>query len=179
MRIVFLIYGLSFLSVQAQWTDQSLISTVAKYGIDLKNQGDAFNLDGTVISKTSISYAAKSVMTGFDSYFPATLPSSLKIPHLSPDSTHPNLAFWYTPDVFVRDGIVDGALISEWISVANICYSGHADSISCTLSKSANKQVLQGRFRMNWCRQIINFFCGSLLQVVTRSTLKAFHSLWV
>ena len=38
-------------------------------------------------------FELKSVMSGFDSYFQATLPSSLKIPHLSPDKTHQNLAF--------------------------------------------------------------------------------------
>ena len=132
---------LNCIDVSAQWTDQSLVSDTIKYGVDLANQGDAFNLDGTITSKTAVSYTAKSVITGFDSYFPSTLPSSLKVPFLTPDSTHPNLAFWYTPDVFTRDGVADGTRVSEWINVANICYNGHADSTSCTQLKKSNKQV--------------------------------------
>ena len=137
--LIFSLFNLTF--TKAQWTDQSLVSTVVKYGPNLADQGDTFNLDGTVISKTSISYTAKSVITGFDSYFPETLPSSLKVPFLTPDSTHPDLAFWYTPDVFTRDGIADGTRVSEWINVANICYNGHP-STSCTLPKKSNKQVV-------------------------------------
>jgi len=40
------------------------------------------------------SYLAKSVITGKDSYYPQSLPQTLKTPFLVPDSTHPNLAFW-------------------------------------------------------------------------------------
>ena len=39
-------------------------------------------------------YGAKSVITGKDSFYPATLPESLKTPYVVPDSTHPELAFW-------------------------------------------------------------------------------------
>ena len=144
---VLLLVILSCLDVSAQWTDQTLVSSM-QYGVDLANQGDAFNLDGTITSKTAVSYTAKSVITGFDSYFPSTLPASLKVPFLTPDSTHPNLAFWYTPDVFTRDGVADGTRVSEWINVANICYNGHADLTSCTQLKKSNKQVqdFRGKF---------------------------------
>ena len=135
------LYARQFDKHKSTMDDQSLVSTVARYGNKLANQGDAFNLDGTVTPKTSISYTAKSVITGFDSYFPATLPVSLKVPFITPDSTHPNLAFWYTPDTFSRDGISDGTRISEWINIANICYEGHPDLSSCTYLKSSNKQV--------------------------------------
>ena len=40
------------------------------------------------------SHMAKSVITGKDSYYPQTLPETLKTTHLVADSTHPNLAFW-------------------------------------------------------------------------------------
>ena len=141
-RIVLLLTIISSRAVNSQWTDQSLVSNAAKYGLNLANQGDASNLDGTIVSKTAVSYTAKSVITGFDSYFPPTLPSSLKVPMLTPDSTHPNLAFWFTPDVFSRDGVADGTRISEWINVANICYDGHADASSCSLLKNSNRQVI-------------------------------------
>ena len=126
---------------QTLWTDQTPVSSTVFYGPNLARRGDSYNLDGTIISKTAVSYAAKSVMTGLDSFYPPTLPSSLKVPFLTPDSWHPNLAFWYTPDVFARDGMADGELVSEWVNVANICYSNHWDSTYCTALKNRNAQV--------------------------------------
>eukprot|EP00286_Rhodomonas_abbreviata_P018119 CAMPEP_0181305178 /NCGR_PEP_ID=MMETSP1101-20121128/9575_1 /TAXON_ID=46948 /ORGANISM="Rhodomonas abbreviata, Strain Caron Lab Isolate" /LENGTH=1380 /DNA_ID=CAMNT_0023411045 /DNA_START=444 /DNA_END=4586 /DNA_ORIENTATION=+ len=85
-------------------------------------------------------------MTGRDSYFPTKLPEPLRVRYLTPDSTHPNLAFWYTPEVFERDGTHDGAHIEEWPNVANFCYHGHTDTDSCTWDKNQGSQINNNKF---------------------------------
>ena len=124
----------------SSWTDQSFLS-LGNYGFGLANHGDTLNMDGTTTSKLNVTYTAKSVITGMDSYFPPNLPDSLKALYVTPDSTHPNLAYWYTPDVFVRDGVVSGSTVDEWVNVANICYQGHYDIVSCTDQKIENAQA--------------------------------------
>eukprot|EP00960_Hanusia_phi_P047738 758559-Hanusia_phi.AAC.3 len=108
----------------AQWTDTSLLTSTTFHGPDLKWKGDVTVDGNTYIRKVGVSYVAKSVITGKDSFFPASLPSSLRKRFLYPDSTHPNLAFWFTPDVFDEAGEPDGKHISAWKNVANICYYG-------------------------------------------------------
>ena len=106
--------------------------------------------------QNGMSYIAKSVMTGADSYFPMTLPAGLRTPFLTPDSTHPNLAFWYTPEAFERDSMADGADVSEWKNVANICHQGHADTTSCTAEKRRQENAYSN-----------NLYVESLVQPTT------------
>ncbi|KAJ1480989.1 hypothetical protein T484DRAFT_1808998, partial [Baffinella frigidus] len=120
--------------VGADWTDTTVLTATDYHGPGLKWLGNVHNLDGTSKRQIAMSYIAKSVMTGSDSYFPMTLPAGLRTPFLTPDSTHPNLAFWYTPEAFERDSVADGAEVSEWKNVANICHDGHP-AASCTAEK--------------------------------------------
>lgn len=69
------------------------LGPVSFHGPGLVYKGEVWNGDKTVRFSTA-SYVAKSVMTGKDSFYPASLPETLKTPYLTPDSTHPHLAFW-------------------------------------------------------------------------------------
>ena len=79
------------------WSDTSRVKVaggLAQYhGPDLKYNG-VVKVEGDVVVAGTHTYGAKSVITGKDSYYPATLPESLKTPYVVPDSTHPELAFW-------------------------------------------------------------------------------------
>ena len=80
------------------WSDTSKIKAaggtgLAYHGPDLKYNG-VVKVEGDVVVAGTHTYGAKSVITGKDSYYPATLPESLKTPYVVPDSTHPELAFW-------------------------------------------------------------------------------------
>ena len=81
------------------WSDTSKIKAagavgLAYHGPDLKYNGVVKVEGDVVVAGTDTTYGAKSVITGKDSYYPATLPESLKTPYVVPDSTHPQLAFW-------------------------------------------------------------------------------------
>mmetsp|Transcript_57387 Transcript_57387/g.134769 ORF Transcript_57387/g.134769 Transcript_57387/m.134769 type:complete len:1427 (-) Transcript_57387:352-4632(-) len=141
-----LILSLLVVGSTANWADESLLTTTTTHGPDLKFKGDVFSKDGTYILKSGSSYVAKSVMTGRDSYFPTTLPEKLRTRFVTPDSTHPNLAFWYTPEVFEREGTRDGAFVEEWPNVANICYHGHTDTASCLWVKNQGTQLSNNKY---------------------------------
>jgi hypothetical protein len=86
-------------SATSTWADiQKVVAAGAtgefSHGPELIYAGEEWNGDKTVLRSTN-SYAAKSVITGKDSYYPLGLPETLKTPYLVPDSTHPKLAFWY------------------------------------------------------------------------------------
>ncbi len=88
-------------SATSTWADiQKVVAAGAtgefSHGPELIYGGEEWNGDKTVLRSTN-SYAAKSVITGKDSYYPLGLPETLKTPYLVPDSTHPKLAFWYAP----------------------------------------------------------------------------------
>jgi hypothetical protein len=88
-------------SATSTWADiQKVVAAGAtgefSHGPELIYGGEEWNGDKTVLRSTN-SYAAKSVITGKDSYYPQGLPQTLKTPYLVPDSTHPKLAFWYAP----------------------------------------------------------------------------------
>jgi len=88
---------------------------------------------------------------------------------MRPDCTHANLpspaprmqrlpparAYRYTPDVFERDGVADGAKVPEWKNVAQICYQGFRNTVAetadandaandCTYAKKGNTQAVAG-----------------------------------
>ena len=67
------------------------------HGPGLSYRGGVWNGDKTKIAEAGLTYIAKSVMTGKDSFYPESLPQTLKSPYVVPDSTHPKLAFWYEP----------------------------------------------------------------------------------
>ena len=68
-------------------------------------------------------FGARSVMTGRNTaFFPDELPEKLKSKFHVPDSLHPNLRFWFTPEQLDSEGHVDGDRVSVWKNVANICY---------------------------------------------------------
>ena len=61
----------------------------------------------------------------------------------------------YTPDVFERDGVADGARVAEWKNVAQICYHGFLETADktangydivndCTYAKKAGTQAVLG-----------------------------------
>eukprot|EP00286_Rhodomonas_abbreviata_P001437 CAMPEP_0181288776 /NCGR_PEP_ID=MMETSP1101-20121128/524_1 /TAXON_ID=46948 /ORGANISM="Rhodomonas abbreviata, Strain Caron Lab Isolate" /LENGTH=896 /DNA_ID=CAMNT_0023392943 /DNA_START=287 /DNA_END=2977 /DNA_ORIENTATION=+ len=142
---------------------------------------------------TSTSY---SVMTGSDSTYPAPssvgsvdLPDTLRTRYKQPESYHPNLRFWFTPDVFEEDNTADGAAVSTWRNVANICYKGHTSS-ECTTSmkesgdnmavealvqSTTNRQpvfktnTLNGRGVVRFSRTGTNGTIGDFLQMETTS----------
>lgn len=94
------------------------------------------------ISQTSWTSTSYSVMTGSDSvYGPGSsvgnikLPSTLKTRYKQPESYHPNLRFWFTPDSFESTSTADGTAVGTWTNVANICYNGHPSSSECTTAK--------------------------------------------
>jgi len=108
MRTPMLLLALVASACASSWSDQSKLKdlTVTNgredglgvagsglHGAGLVYKGAVYNGDKTVRLSTA-SYLAKSVITGKDSYYPQSLPQTLKTPFLVPDSTHPNLAFW-------------------------------------------------------------------------------------
>ena len=101
MRLPLLVLSLVSGASASAWSDtQKLVGTtvnglgpVSFHGPELAYKGEVWNGDKTVRYSTA-SYVAKSVITGRDSYYPPTLPETLKTPFVVPDSTHPNLAFW-------------------------------------------------------------------------------------
>eukprot|EP00284_Hemiselmis_tepida_P019042 CAMPEP_0174917174 /NCGR_PEP_ID=MMETSP1355-20121228/2297_1 /TAXON_ID=464990 /ORGANISM="Hemiselmis tepida, Strain CCMP443" /LENGTH=1565 /DNA_ID=CAMNT_0016162241 /DNA_START=78 /DNA_END=4771 /DNA_ORIENTATION=+ len=145
----------------AAWSDTSVLAATTYHGPNLAFKGDLGSSttgvdDGTLAIGSTI--VAKSVMTGSDSFFPSTLPASLKVPHLVPDSTHPDLAFWWTPEAFERDGVADGAYVSEWPNVANICHDKHVETVTgaandiCVTAKVQNSQAVSGGNTVNVAR---------------------------
>lgn len=72
-------------------------------------------------------FAPRGVMTGRNSIFPEELPDKLKVKFHVPDSLHPNLRFWFTPDQLDQEGHANGDRIQVWRNVANICYRGHPE----------------------------------------------------
>jgi len=167
MRTPVLLLALVASACASSWSDKSKLKDLTitdgrdnglgvagsgLHGAGLVYKGAVYNGDKTVRSSTE-SYLAKSVITGKDSFYPQSLPQTLKTPFLVPDSTHPNLAFWYTPDAFERDGVADGSKVKEWRNVANICYQGFtqvapetADGYDvandCTYAKKSNTQTV-------------------------------------
>mmetsp|Transcript_52386 Transcript_52386/g.128028 ORF Transcript_52386/g.128028 Transcript_52386/m.128028 type:complete len:1027 (-) Transcript_52386:827-3907(-) len=156
MRLVFLPLALLALvapplsASNAPWSDPALLEADTWHGPQLRING---GIPGRYLVGSTI--VGKSVMTGADSFFPASLPSTLKVPHLVPDSTHPDLAFWYTPDALERDNIGDGARVAEWPNIANICHDKHDERVRtaplgtnfndlCTRAKVANAQAVRG-----------------------------------
>lgn len=137
-----------------EWSDSSVLTATTLFGPGLAIDGAVINGEvalpttgGVDDSQWTIgsTIVGKSVMTGHDSFFPSTLPSTLKVQHLVPDSTHPSLAFWYTPDVFERDSLGDGAKVEEWKSVANICHDKHSlRATLCAGAKQAGTQAIAG-----------------------------------
>ena len=98
MRVpLFLLALVASVSASA-WSDADKVSTTAGresfHGPGLIYKGEVWNGDKTKRFTADYSYIAKSVITGKDSYYPKTLPATLKTPYLVADSTHPNLAFW-------------------------------------------------------------------------------------
>ena len=88
-----------------------------------------------------------SVMTGSQSIYPfrqagtGMFPKSLRpssvgagIGYTFPESQHPNLRFWFTPDVLEELNLDDGSDVKEWRNVASICYHGHP-ARECTPEK--------------------------------------------
>ena len=103
MRAAVLLLAWAASAAASAWTDtQALVGTGAAvnpssyHGPGLVYRGEVWNGDKTVKLSTE-SYVAKSVITGKDSYYPASLPETLKTPFVVPDSTHPKLAFWCGP----------------------------------------------------------------------------------
>jgi hypothetical protein len=100
MRVVVLVLALVSSVAATKWSDTAKLQQVGDVGVnfhgpDLKYRGEVTAVDGTsVLGQDGTTYVAKSVMTGKDSYYPTTLPETLKTPYLVPDSTHPKLAFW-------------------------------------------------------------------------------------
>uniref|UniRef100_A0A6U4UG80 IPT/TIG domain-containing protein n=1 Tax=Hemiselmis andersenii TaxID=464988 RepID=A0A6U4UG80_HEMAN len=161
LLITLLLPAYSAAAGAAAWSDTSVLAATTFHGPDLAFKGDLGSSttgvdDGTFVIGSSI--IAKSVMTGSDSFFPSTLPAALKVPHLVPDSTHPDLAFWWTPEAFERDGVADGASISEWPNVANICHDKHVERVGggandiCVAAKIQNSQTVSGGNTVNVAR---------------------------
>jgi len=107
-------------------------------------------------TSTQWSDVSLSVITGSSSYFPpgssvggVKLPTTLTTRYKQPNAYHPNLRFWYTPDVFLRDKVASGSSVSEWQNVANICYNGMPSTSSCSQQKilvganEANEKLVQ------------------------------------
>ena len=100
MRVPLFFLALVAGASASAWSDTSKLlgTTDARggswHGPGLTYKGEVWNGDKTVRFGTD-SYIAKSVITGKDSYYPKTLPETLKTPYLVADSTHPNLAFWW------------------------------------------------------------------------------------
>lgn len=71
-------------------------------------------------------YAPHGVITGRNAHFPDQLPDKLKTRNV-PDSLHPNLRFWFTPEQLDQEGRKDGDRVQVWRNIANICYRGHPE----------------------------------------------------
>jgi predicted ribosomally synthesized peptide with SipW-like signal peptide len=93
MRVPLFLLALVAGASASAWSDTDKVSATAFHGPGLIYKGEVWNGDKTARFTTN-SYIAKSVITGKDSYYPKTLPATLKTPYLVADSTHPNLAFW-------------------------------------------------------------------------------------
>ena len=91
-----------------------------------------------------------SVVTGSRSIYPlrdgspgVQLPPALRPEALGagpgytfPESQHPNLRFWFTPEALEELNLASGARVTEWRNVANICFLGH-ESKECTPEKKS------------------------------------------
>ena len=102
MRVAVLLLALVARASASAWSDRSKLTADATargqlHGPELMYEGEVWNGDKTALATQGVSYIAKSVITGKDSYYPPGLPETLKTPYLVPDSTHPKLAFWYAP----------------------------------------------------------------------------------
>jgi hypothetical protein len=110
MRVAVLLLTLVARVSASAWSDISKLPNTAAgevgestlHGPELIYGGDVWNGDKTSLATQGVSYIAKSVITGKDSYYPPGLPQTLKTPYLVPDSTHPKLAFWYAPAPLAR-----------------------------------------------------------------------------
>jgi hypothetical protein len=58
-----------------------------------------------------------------------------------PESQHPNLRFWFTPEALEELNLASGARVTEWRNVANICYLGHS-STECTHEKKSGMKPM-------------------------------------
>ena len=108
MRAAVLLLTWAASASASAWTDKeqviainSATSKVSFHGPGLIYRGEVWNGDKTKTAEAAQTYIAKSVMTGKDSFYPKSLPETLKTPYVVPDSTHPKLAFWYEPFLFV------------------------------------------------------------------------------
>ena len=104
MRAAVLLLTWAASASASAWTDKeqviainSATSKVSFHGPGLIYRGEVWNGDKTKTAGADQTYIAKSVMTGKDSFYPKSLPETLKTPYVVPDSTHPKLAFWYEP----------------------------------------------------------------------------------
>jgi hypothetical protein len=97
----------------------------------------------SVLAAWTDSSTPLSVITGATSVFPAgSTVGGVKLPKtlqgkMQPESFHPNLRFWFTPDAFEEANTADGTVVSSWRNVANICFTDHP-SAECTSSKVSN-----------------------------------------
>jgi hypothetical protein len=108
MRAAVLLLTWAASASASAWTDKEQVmaintatSKVSFHGPGLIYRGEVWNGDKTKTAEAAQTYIAKSVMTGKDSFYPKSLPETLKTPYVVPDSTHPKLAFWYEPFLFV------------------------------------------------------------------------------
>ena len=105
MRAAVLLLTWAASASASAWTDKEQVlaagaptnSKASFHGPGLIYRGEVWNGDKTKIAEAGLTYIAKSVMTGKDSFYPESLPQTLKSPYVVPDSTHPKLAFWYEP----------------------------------------------------------------------------------
>ena len=68
-------------------------------------------------------------------------PESRRGRYTTPNYLHPNLRFWYTPDALEAANVADGASVTAWTNIANICYQGHWSS-ACTSLKQATSATM-------------------------------------
>jgi len=101
MRAAVLLLTWAASASASAWTDKEQVlatnSRASFHGPGLIYRGEVWNGDKTKTAEASQTYIAKSVITGKDSFYPESLPETLKTPYVVPDSTHPKLAFWYEP----------------------------------------------------------------------------------
>jgi hypothetical protein len=107
MRAAVLLLTWAASASASAWTDKEQVFAAAPgaptnsrasfHGPGLIYRGEVWNGDKTKTAEASQTYIAKSVITGKDSFYPESLPETLKTPYVVPDSTHPKLAFWYEP----------------------------------------------------------------------------------
>jgi hypothetical protein len=140
-----------------------------------------------------------SVMTGSQSVFPPVmagngLPETLKVRYKYPNSLHPNLRFWFTPDTFEMSNTADNTLVSRWLNVANLCHPGHQSAAECTSAKIAagdnmaaealkqstagsrpvyKKGIVNNRGVVRFSRTNVDGSAGKFLQMETSSTSNA------